>query len=105
MVPRLALPNVMSHRLTNGFKLIHQQTLLHFLLLLHSRDLFTFWVERTARNTSRDSVQKYNHDTNMWQEVLPLSSPRAKVCAIADGSYLYAIGGSDSANQYLDINC
>lgn len=39
----------------------------------------------------------------MWQEVLPLSSPRAKVCAIADGSYLYAIGGSDSANQYLDI--
>ena len=41
----------------------------------------------------------------MWQEVLPLSSPRAKVCAIADGSYLYAIGGSDSANQYLDINC
>ena len=49
MVPRLALPNVMSHRLTNGFKLIHQQTLLHFLLLLHSRDLFTFWVERTAR--------------------------------------------------------
>ena len=28
---------------------VNQQTLLHFLLLPHSRDLFTFWVERTAR--------------------------------------------------------
>jgi len=48
-------------------------------------------------------VQKYNPDTNLWQEVSPPSSPRLKACAVADRSYLYAIGGSDSTALFLDI--
>ena len=39
----------------------------------------------------------------LWQVVAPLSSPRSDVCAVADDSYLYAIGGFDDANGALDI--
>ena len=49
------------------------------------------------------TVQKYNPETNLWQEVLPLSSPRSRVCAVSNGSYIYAIGGSDTTAAYLDI--
>ena len=49
------------------------------------------------------SVQKYNPDTNQWQDVPPLSSPRSHVCALADGNYLYAIGGYSAGLEYLDI--
>jgi len=34
------------------------------------------------------TVQKYNPETNLWQEVSPLSSPRSRVCAVSDGSYI-----------------
>ena len=47
-------------------------------------------------------MQKYNPDTNQWQEVSPLSSPRSSVCAVADGSYLYAIGGVSATGEYLN---
>ena len=50
-----------------------------------------------------NSVQKYNPDTNQWQDVSPLSSPRSHVCAVADGNYLYAIGGCSADLEYLDI--
>ena len=49
------------------------------------------------------AVQKYNPDTNVWQAVVPLSSPRWRVCAVADESHLYVIGGSNATGQYLDV--
>ena len=50
------------------------------------------------------TVQKYNPDTKRWQEVSPLSGPRAFVCAVADVTYLYAIGGYCDPNlNRLDI--
>ena len=49
------------------------------------------------------TVQKYNPDTNVWQEVSPLSSPRSSVCAVADGSYLYAIGGMCETGKFMNI--
>ena len=55
-----------------------------------------------GRNQLR-AVRKYNPDTNQWHEVCPLSSPRSGVCAVTDGSYLYAIGGIDETGQYLNI--
>ena len=48
-------------------------------------------------------VQKYNPDTNLWQEVSSLSGPRSSICAVADGSYLYAIGGVDATGKFLNI--
>ena len=45
-------------------------------------------------NDERSStVQRYNPDINLWQEVPPLNFGRSSVCAVADGNYLYAIGG------------
>ena len=44
-------------------------------------------------NERLNTVQRYNPDTNLWQVVSSLSSPRSRVCAVATGSYLYAIGG------------
>ena len=44
-------------------------------------------------NKVLSTVQRYNPDTNLWQVVPSLSSPRASVCAVATRSYLYAIGG------------
>ena len=55
-----------------------------------------------SRNQLRD-VGKYNPDTNQWHKVCPLSSPRSGVCTGTDGSYLYAIGGIDQTEQYLNI--
>ena len=49
------------------------------------------------------TVQKYNPDTNVWQEVSPLSSPRSSVCAVGDGSYLYAIGGMCETGKFMNI--
>ena len=42
------------------------------------------------------TVQRYDLDSNLWQEVLPLSSPRSSLCAVADGNCMYAIGGVTS---------
>ena len=49
------------------------------------------------------TVQKYNPDTNIWQEVSPLSSPRSSICAVADGTYLYAIGGICDSGKFVKI--
>ena len=40
-------------------------------------------------NEPISTVQKYNPDTNQWQEVSPLSSPRSRVCAVADGNNFF----------------
>ena len=50
----------------------------------------------------QSTVQEYNPDTNVWQEVAPLSIARSSVCAVADRNSLYAIGGV-SVNGRLDI--
>ncbi|KAL9972445.1 hypothetical protein ACROYT_G018747 [Oculina patagonica] len=39
------------------------------------------------------NVHKYNPDTNLCQEVAPMSIARHGVCAVADQNSLYAIGG------------
>jgi len=44
-------------------------------------------------NKRLNTVQRYNPDTNLWQVVSSLSSPRSSVCAVATGNHLYAIGG------------
>ena len=46
-----------------------------------------------GENKRLSTVQRYNPDTNLWQVVSSLSSPRSSVCAVATGSHLYAIGG------------
>ena len=48
-------------------------------------------------------MQKYNPDTNLWQAVAPLSTPRSNVCAVADDSYLYAVGDVDNTWAAVDI--
>ncbi|XP_078372070.1 kelch-like protein 21 [Oculina patagonica] len=40
-----------------------------------------------------DCVHRYNPDTNLWQEVAPISFARYGVCAVADKNSLYVIGG------------
>ena len=52
------------------------------------------------------TVKRYNPDTNLWQEVSPLSSARSSVCVVADENFIYAIGGSitpSSGNCCTDI--
>ena len=52
------------------------------------------------------TVQKFNPDTNQWHEVSSQRNPRCRsgVCAVTDGSYLYAIGGfDDQTEQHLNI--
>ena len=49
-----------------------------------------------------DCVNKYNPETNLWQEVAPMSVARCGVCAVADGNSLYAIGGC-SGHVILDL--
>ena len=53
-------------------------------------------------NNRLSTVQRYNPATNLWQEMPSLSSPRSSVCAVSDGSHLYAIGGNTD-NGYVDI--
>ena len=44
-------------------------------------------------NKFLSTVQRYNPDTNLWQEVSCLGTARSSACAVATGSHLYAIGG------------
>ena len=48
---------------------------------------------KTSENQVADKVQKYNPDTDLWQEVAPMSVARVGVCVVADESSMYAIGG------------
>ena len=47
-----------------------------------------------------NTVERYNPDTNQWQEVASLHFPRSGVCAVTDGNYLYAIGGFSKTSGY-----
>ena len=57
---------------------------------------------KNNKNEPINSVHKYNPDTNLWQEVAPLSIARCDACAVADNDSLYAIGGW-SLNGVLDV--
>ena len=48
---------------------------------------------KTSENQVVNKVQKYNPDTDLWQEEAPMSVARAGVCVVADESSMYAIGG------------
>ncbi|KAL9972263.1 hypothetical protein ACROYT_G018542 [Oculina patagonica] len=48
------------------------------------------------------TVQKFNPDTHIWQDVSSLGGPRSSVCAVADGNYLYAIGGVNATGKFLN---
>ena len=48
---------------------------------------------KTSENQVVDKVQKYNPDTDLWQEVAPMSVARVGLCVVADESSMYAIGG------------
>ena len=43
---------------------------------------------------SINNVYKYSPDTDLWQEVAPMTIARSGVCAVADRSSLYVAGGS-----------
>ena len=47
-------------------------------------------------------VHKYNPETDLWQEVAPMSVARVGVCVVADKSSMYAIGGL-SQNKVVDV--
>ncbi|XP_078372016.1 kelch-like protein 11 [Oculina patagonica] len=48
---------------------------------------------KNETESQTDRVHRYNPDTNLWQEVAPMSIARSGVCAVADRNSLYAIGG------------
>lgn len=56
----------------------------------------------TSENQFVNKVQKYNPDTDLWQEVAPMSVARMGVCVVADESSMYAIGGW-SQNGVADV--
>ena len=56
----------------------------------------------TSKNQVVNKVQKYNPDTDLWQEVAPMSVARVGVCVVADESSMYAIGGC-SWNGVADV--
>ena len=47
-------------------------------------------------------VHKYNPDTDLWQEVAPMSVARTGMCVVADESSMYSIGGW-SRNGVVDV--
>ena len=57
---------------------------------------------KTSENQVVDKVQKYNPDTDLWQEVAPMSVARIGVCVVADERSMYAIGGW-SRNGVVDV--
>ncbi|KAL9972410.1 hypothetical protein ACROYT_G018708, partial [Oculina patagonica] len=63
---------------------------------------FLYVVGGRKGNEETNRVHKYNPDTNLWQEVAPMSIARNGVCAVADRNFLYAIGGR-SEDQTLDV--
>ena len=48
---------------------------------------------KMIRQKTLNSVHRYNPDTNLWQEVVPMGIARCNICAVADKDFLYAIGG------------
>ncbi|XP_078370448.1 kelch-like protein 11 [Oculina patagonica] len=48
------------------------------------------------------TVQRYNPDTNLWQVMPSLGTPRSSVCAVANENHLYTIGGK-SESEPVDV--
>ena len=53
-------------------------------------------------NEGSGRVHRYNPDTNLWQEVAPMSIVRCGICTVAGKTSLYAIGGF-SKGVALDV--
>ncbi len=47
------------------------------------------------------SAERYDPQTNTWEEIAPLRSPRRSLCAVALADGIYALGGYDG-EKYLD---
>ena len=45
-------------------------------------------------NVNLSTVQRYNPEINLWQNVASLSIARGGICAVAGKHFLYAVGGS-----------
>lgn len=56
----------------------------------------------TSEKRVVDKVHKYNPDTDLWQEVAPMSVARTGMCVVADESSMYSIGGW-SRNGVVDV--
>ena len=56
----------------------------------------------TSEKRVVDKVHKYNPDTDLWQEVAPMSVARMGMCVVADESSMYSIGGW-SRNGVVDV--
>ena len=63
---------------------------------------FLFVIGGKNENGVNGNVHKYNPETNMWQEVPPLSFARCGVCAVADRNSIFAIGGK-LGGEFLDV--
>ena len=50
-----------------------------------------------------NNVYKYSPDTDLWQEVAPMTIARRGVCAVADRSSLYVAGGCTDHHELLDV--
>jgi len=61
--------------------------------------LYVLGGMKQEENKCLSTVQRYNPDTNLWQETSSLSSARLSVCAVATGSHLYAIGGQSDVGR------
>ena len=46
--------------------------------------------------------ERYNLDTNKWEEIAQMHYPRRSLCAVTLGDYIYAIGGYNG-EKYLDV--
>ena len=63
---------------------------------------FLYVIGGKIGNEHANCVHRYNPDTNLWQEVAPMSTSRSELSAVADKDTIYAIGGR-TEHQLLDV--
>ena len=63
---------------------------------------FLYVIGGKIGNEHANCVHRYNPDTNLWQEVAPMSISRSELSAVADKDTIYAIGGR-TEHQLLDV--
>ena len=63
---------------------------------------YLFVIGGKNENGAIGNVNKYNPETNLWQEAAPLTFARSGICAVADRYSLFAIGGM-SGGEFLDV--
>ena len=63
---------------------------------------FLYVIGGKIGNEPANCVHRYNPDTNLWQEVAPMSISRSELSAVADKDTMYVIGGR-TEHQLLDV--